>query len=154
MIAIDFLKYQHRLTYKVEKGKRYIYDLIRKNYLVQTPEEVVRQLVLVYLLEEKGYSKNRLSVERGLKVNSRSKRFDILVFDEQMGTFLLVECKAPNVPVTQATFRQIASYNLPLKVRYLMVTNGIGTYCCEMDYSNGSFLFLNEVPAFPGISSQ
>ena len=110
-----------------------IHDPIRRKYLVQTPEETVRQLTVQYLIEEKGYPQNRISVEKALKVNELTKRFDILVFERAMKPFLLVECKAPNIPISQDTFRQIAIYNMPLSVRFLMVTNGNDTYCCEMD---------------------
>ena len=83
-----------------------------------------------------------------MKINDRLKRFDILVYDENTKPQLLVECKAPNVKLTEDTFHQIANYNLALQVRYLLVTNGIDSYCCEMDYLKQSFEFLPEVPSF------
>jgi hypothetical protein len=83
-----------------------------------------------------------------------AKRCDILAFQKDMQPFMLVECKAPQVPISQDTFRQIAIYNLPLRVPYLMVTNGRQTYCCEMDYNNNGFTFLQEVPHYPAFASQ
>ena len=152
-IIIDYFRFQDRLVFRKSGGQRMIHDPIRRKYLVQTPEETVRQLTVQYLIEEKGYPQNRISVEKALKVNELTKSFDILVFERAMKPFLLVECKAPNIPISQDTFRQIAIYNMPLSVRFLMVTNGNDTYCCEMDYEAASFTFLEEVPPFPTHSS-
>jgi hypothetical protein len=121
---------------------------------VLLPEELVRQLVVQYLILEKGYSKNRIALEKALRVNTLEKRCDILIYDLEMKPFLLVECKAPEVKISQEVFRQIAWYNMPLKVPYLMVTNGITTYCCEMDYTLETFRFLPEVPAYVALSSK
>ena len=147
-LHIDFLKYQDKLVVKKEEEVIKIYDPIRRKYLVKGPEEIVRQLVIQYMILEKGYVKNRMAVEKMLKINERLKRFDILVYDENTSPLVLVECKAPNIKVSEDTFHQIANYNLALKTKYLLVTNGIKTYCCEMDYVNQSFEFLNEVPSF------
>ena len=91
-----------------------------------------------------------MAVEKMLTVNGLVKRFDILIYDEHTAPFFLVECKAPSVRVSEDTFRQIAAYNLSLQVKYLLVTNGINSYCCEMDYQKQSFEFLQEVPSFAG----
>ena len=109
---------------------------------------MVRQLIIHYLLTEKGYNKNRLSLEKGLKVNTLSKRFDVLAYDMQMQPFLLIECKAPQVPVGTAAFQQIANYNTTLKVPYLLVSNGRENYCCFIDYEKENFLFLDAIPDF------
>jgi len=145
-INIDFSKYKEFLTIKKEGEKYYIFDPIRKKYLVLQPEELVRQLVLEYLIREKGYSKNRVQVERLFTVNTRRKRCDILIFDEQTQPYLLVECKSAKIPITQATFDQIAQYNLELKVPFLLLTNGLVTYCCRMNHKAESYDFLAEVP--------
>lgn len=146
MISIDLIPYKSKLRLKKEGGKTYVFDFIRGKWLVLLPEELVRQLLVLYLIEEKGYSKNRIAIERGLKVNNLSKRCDILLFDNQTNPSLLVECKAPNVKINQDVFRQIAIYNLPLEVEYLLVTNGIQTYCCKMNYTEKSWEFLEEIP--------
>ena len=149
-LQIDFLKYHDLLVFKKMDGTIKVYDSVRKRYFVKGPEEIVRQLVVHYLTKEKYYNKNRIAVEKMLLVNGLRKRFDILVYDETTTPYFLVECKAPHVPVTEDTFRQIASYNMSLQVNYLLVTNGIITYCCEMDYQQQSFDFLKEVPSFAG----
>ncbi len=151
-IDLQLLRYQEKLRTKTEENKRYIYDPIRKKFLVLGPEEMVRQLTLCYLIDFKKYNKNRIRVEKGLKLNGLSKRCDILVYDMEMTPFLLVECKAPDVPITQSTFEQIGRYNLPLRVPYLMLTNGLTSFCCQVNYESQSFDFLDSIPDFPTLA--
>jgi len=148
MIAVDYTIYKGQLSVKKQDGKRWIFDQIRRKYLVLQPEEFVRQLVICYLLKERAYNHNRIAIEKKLEVNGMTKRCDILVFQKDMQPWLLVECKAPGVVLSEATFRQVAMYNMPLQVQYLMVTNGHTTYCCRMDYAQNEFEFLDEIPAF------
>ena len=143
---LHLMDYQESLKLRSEHGKRFIFGLIRKKWLVLQPEELVRQLVLLCFID-RGYPKNRIAVEKGLKVNSLSKRCDILMYDQSLSPFLLVECKAPQVKISQDTFRQIAWYNMPLKVPYLLVTNGIHSFCCKIDFAAESFSFLTEIPS-------
>ena len=144
-IRIDLMAYQEELRIRREGEKRYIFDPIRKKWLVLQPEELVRQLLIHFLQKEKGYSKNRIAVERGLKVNTLEKRCDLLLFDADHRPLMLVEVKAPKVKIDQKTLDQIARYNLPLRVKYLLVTNGINSYCCKMDYQQESFTFLKSL---------
>jgi predicted type IV restriction endonuclease len=153
-IELNLLEFQANLNLVKREGKVFIFDPIRNKYLVQTPEEIVRQLFLSYLLSSKGFPKNRVRTEKMLKVNELTKRCDILVFDWDMQPYFLVECKSPSVPLTEASLRQVASYNLPLKVKYLVLTNGITNYCCELDYENGQWQFLESIPAFPNQPSK
>ena len=146
MISLNLLDFQSHLKIKKEGGKQFLFCPIRKKYLVLQPEELVRQLLLVYLTQEKKYAQSRISAERGLKVNELERRFDLLIYDTNTQPFILVECKAPAVKITQATFEQVANYNLSLRVPYLLTTNGISTFCCAMDYENESFEFLAEIP--------
>lgn len=149
----DLLQYQPRLQFRKSGGIVQIHDCIRRRYLVQTPEEVVRQLVICFLRENKGCPVSLVAVEKALKINDRIKRFDILVYAPDSRPFLLVECKAPDVSLSGETFFQAGVYNLPLQVPFLMITNGIDCYCCKMDYESKSFAFLEEVPSHPSQSS-
>ena len=133
---------------KKEAGKHYILDLIRRKYVALTPEEWVRQHVVQYILHEKKYPKSLVNVEKSLKVNGLTKRYDIVVFQPNGKIFLLIECKAPEVSITQNTFDQIARYNLSLKAEYLMVTNGLNHYFCQMDFEKEEYVFLKELPEF------
>lgn len=148
MIDINYSKHKPNLKLKKEGEKHYIFDPIRQKYLILQPEEVVRQLVLEYLIKEKGYKKNFLRTEMMLTINTRRKRCDILAFDDATKPWLLVECKAAYVPISQDTFDQIARYNLALGVEYLMLTNGLTTYCCQMNHDLETYDFLEEIPEF------
>lgn len=147
-IELGLMRFKDSLKVKREGGKRFVFDSIRKKWLALQPEELVRQLVILYLLEEKQYNRNRINLERGFKFNSLQKRFDLLVYDMDVMPYLLVECKAPHVPITNEVFEQAAWYNMELKVRYLLVTNGIESYCCGINYDNHTYEYLKAVPDF------
>ncbi len=145
MQELNFPKYSFRL--KNSENKSAIFDAIRKKFIILTPEEWVRQHVVRYLLEEKNYPVSLTNVEKTIKINDLIKRYDIVVYNSDGSIFLLVECKAPHVKITQETFDQIARYNLALKAEYLMVTNGINHYYCIMDFENQKYVFLEELPS-------
>lgn len=146
MQKLNFPKYSFR--FKNSENKTYIFDVIRKKFLLLTPEEWVRQHVVNFLIEEKNYPKSLINVEKLVKVNGINKRYDVVVFRNDGSIFLLVECKAPEVKITQQTFDQIAQYNLVLKAENLMVTNGLNHYFCKMDFENERYIFLKELPLF------
>lgn len=148
LVAINLLKYQAQLDIKYTNAQKYIFGIIRKKYLVLTPEEIVRQLILHYLIEEQGYPKNRIRVEMGLEVNEMTKRCDILVFNKALEPILLVECKSAKVKIDDKVFDQIAQYNMSLKVPYLLVTNGPVNYCSIINREEKTFEFLKEVPHY------
>lgn len=148
-LDLPLLDLQQYLKTRTAKGQRQVFDLIRRKWLVMGPEELVRQLLLLYLVREKGYSPNRIGIEKMLVVNTLTRRCDILIYAGDMSPWMLVECKAPSVPVTQAVFDQVARYNLPLRVPFLAVSNGLQTYCCAMDYEASSYVFLDLLPEFP-----
>ncbi len=131
----------------MRQSQRLVFDPIRRKAVVLTPEELLRQLVLQYLLEVMRYPANRIRSEIGLTLNGRPKRCDIAVFDAALQPWLLVECKSPKVALNQATFEQVARYNLQFRAPFLAVTNGLATYCCALDFENGSFSFLPDFPA-------
>jgi len=112
------------------------------------PEEWVRQHVVHFLIQTKQYPKSLINVEKQLVVNHLKKRYDIVVFQPNGSIDLLVECKAPEVTIDQASFDQIARYNLQLQSNYLMVTNGLNHYYCKMDIDREKYKFLKEIPDF------
>ncbi|MET2984989.1 type I restriction enzyme HsdR N-terminal domain-containing protein [Aureibaculum conchae] len=146
MIVLNLPKAE--LSIKSKENKQFIFDIIRKKYMVLTPEEWVRQHVIHYLIHEKNYPKSIIAVEKQLTFNTLKKRFDVLVFNTKGLPELIVECKAPNVKITQDTFDQIARYNLKLNADYLMVTNGLQHYFCKMDAVNEGYIFLEELPNY------
>lgn len=146
MQKLNFPEYLFR--FKNSENKVLIFDEIRKKFVVLTPEEWVRQHVVKFLLEEKKYPKSYINVEKNIKINGLTKRYDIVVFNPDGSIFLLVECKAQEVSITQNVFDQIARYNLKLNAQYLMVTNGLNNYFCQMDFENEKYIFLKELPPF------
>ncbi len=146
MIKLNFPTYSFR--FKNSKNKVSIFDEIRKKYIFLTPEEWVRQHVVQFLLLDKKYPKSLINVEKVIKINTLTKRYDAVVFEPNGEIFLLVECKAPEIAISQHTFDQIARYNLVLKAKYLMVTNGLNHYFCQMDFENEKYVFLKELPEY------
>ena len=146
MQKLNFPNYTFR--FKNSENKVAIFDEIRKKFILLTPEEWVRQHVVHYLLNEKKYPKSYINVEKVLKINGLTKRYDVVVFNPDGSIFLLIECKAPQVTITQNTFDQIARYNMTLNANYMMVTNGLNHYFCHMDYEQEKYNFLRELPEF------
>lgn len=144
--ALNLPPYPFQL--KEEGGKLYIFDEIRKKHLILTPEEWVRQHFIQYLIKERNYPKGLINIEGGLKVNELAKRSDILLFNTNGDKYLLVECKANTVKLTQKAFDQLARYNTTHKARIIVLTNGLEHYCCEIDHDNKTYKFLQEVPVY------
>ena len=146
MQKLQFPSYSFR--FKNSENKIAIFDEIRKKFILLTPEEWVRQHVVQYLLQDKNYPKSYINIEKLIKVNELNKRYDIVVYQPNGELFLLIECKAPEVKISQQTFDQIARYNLALNAKYLMVSNGLNHYFCKIDFENEKYVFLEELPNF------
>ena len=136
------------LKTKLVEGTTQVFDQVRKKYLVLTPEEWVRQHFIHYLNQEKNYPLGLMGVEQMVKYNGMQTRADIVLYTTEGKPNMIVECKAPNVKITQDAFNQIAKYNFKLKVRYLVLTNGIQHFCCQMDYETNGIKFLEEIPSY------
>ena len=146
MQKLNFQLYNFR--FKNNENKLSIFDEIRKKFIILTPEEWVRQHVVQFLLEEKKYPKSLINVEKVLKINGLRKRYDVVVFNSDGSIFILIECKAPEIKIAQATFDQIARYNMTMNAQFLMVTNGLNHYFCQMDYENEKYTFLENLPNY------
>lgn len=149
MQQLNFPTYNFR--FKNSENKTAIFDEIRKKFIILTPEEWVRQNVVQYLIQQKKYPKSLINVEKLLKINGLVKRYDVVVFNNDGSIFILVECKAPEIKISQQTFDQIARYNMTLNAEHLMVTNGHNHYFCQMDFENERYSFMRELPDY-GIS--
>ncbi|MFT3795732.1 type I restriction enzyme HsdR N-terminal domain-containing protein [Flavobacterium sp.] len=143
MQKLNFKNYVFRFR---NAGRVSIFDEIRKKFIILTPEEWVRQHVVHFLMHEKKYPKSLINVEKVLTVNGLTKRYDVVVFNPDGSIFILVECKAPQVAISQTVFDQIARYNMTMQSQLLMVTNGKQHYFCQMDYANEQYVFLRELP--------
>jgi len=138
----------YEFRYRTQGGVRQVLDVYRKRYVMLTPEEEVRQRFARYLVEEKGFPAALVQTEYALQLNKMSKRCDILVHKPAGTPAVLVECKAPEVKINQAVFDQAARYNLVCKVKYLMVTNGLNHYCCQINFETQKVDFLSDIPHY------
>lgn len=125
-----------------------IFDVIRKKYVVLTPEEWVRQHFVNYLINTMKYPKALFKVESGLKYNNMQKRSDIVVHNRSGNPWMLIECKSPDIKLTQKAFNQIAVYNMTIGARYLAITNGMLHYCCRAGNTSQDANFLESFPMF------
>ncbi|QMU65202.1 MAG: restriction endonuclease subunit R [Flavobacteriaceae bacterium] len=137
-------------TFKIKnsENKALIFDNFRKKYIILTPEEWVRQHVARFLTEAKKYPVSHIAIEKQLIFNRLKKRTDIVVYNKAGNPEIIVECKSPAVSIKQEIFDQIARYNLKLKAKYLMVTNGLEHYFCKIDTKNESYIFLEDIPEY------
>lgn len=129
-------------------GKYVIFDMIRRKYVALTPEEWVRQHFVHFLVKQKGYPRALLANEVQLILNGTKKRCDTVLYKRNLTAQMIIEYKAPHVEITQAVFDQIGRYNLVLHVDYLVVSNGIKHFCCQMDYEQKKYVFLPEIPDY------
>ena len=146
MIDLCFPNYEFRI--KNRHNKKYIFDLIRKKFILLTHEEWVRQNCIMFLINEQKIPKVLINVEKKIKVNNLTKRYDIIVYKPNGSVFILVECKSPKVNINQETFNQISIYNSEIIAQYLMLTNGLFNYYCSIDYSNQCYKFVKDFPKY------
>lgn len=122
-----------------------IFDAIRKKYVALTPEEWVRQNMVRYLIEEKNFPISRIGNEISIKINNLKKRCDTIVYDKNLVPLVIVEYKAPQIPLSQKTLDQAAVYNLKLNVKYLLLSNGMQHIFCKIDAENRRFELLETI---------
>ncbi|HMB62869.1 MAG TPA: type I restriction enzyme HsdR N-terminal domain-containing protein [Eudoraea sp.] len=146
MQSLNFPAYTFR--FKNSENKVRIFDVIRKKFVVLQPEEWVRQHVVHQLIRDKNYPHGLINVEKILTINGIKKRYDVVVYNRDGSIHILIECKSPKIKVTQEVFNQIARYNMALRSSYLMVTNGLHHYYCQMDYEKEKYIFLQGIPDF------
>ncbi len=146
MQELNLPAYEFRI--KTERTKKYIFDTVRKRFVLLTPEEWVRQHFIRYLIEEKNYPESLMAVEKQITLNGKLFRFDLLVYRRNGQPLLIAEFKAPGVKISQDTFDQVVRYNMKLKVERVVVSNGLQHFVCEIDYQQNSYKYLREVPEF------
>lgn len=143
----------YNIKVKNEDGRRKIFDILRCKYFVITPEEWVRQHFIHFLIDHKGYPVSLLANEVALSVGDKVIRADSVLYDKNLSPRMIIEYKAPHIKLTQKVFDQISAYNLLLHVDYLIVSNGIETYICKMDYAQQTYVFLETVPDYKSLDS-
>jgi hypothetical protein len=142
MIVLNFPVSDFRL--KEQAGQRFIFDGIRKKWLVLTEEEWVRQNIVRYLIVAKKYPATLIALEKSLELNGLKKRFDVLVYDVQHLPWMLIECKAPHVLLTDAALQQVLRYNISIPVPYIIITNGNSTFGWQKEHG-----ILKKLEALP-----
>ncbi len=139
---------EYQLNIKKKDNSLIILDTLRKRWVTLTPEEWVRQNFVRFLIDDRQFPAALMNNEISLTQNGIKRRCDTLVSDMQGSPIVIVEYKAPSVEITQKTFDQIVRYNMVLKARYLIVSNGMRHYCCKIDYENNSYSFLENIPSY------
>lgn len=137
---------QVELRYRKDDGILKVFDSLRSKYVAFTPEEYVRQLFTAWLINELHFPKSLISNEVSISLNNTRRRCDTIVFRNDGTPLMIVEYKSPTVNINQKVFDQIARYNMVLKSRFLVVSNGFNHYCCEMLYDKNTYAFLPAIP--------
>lgn len=145
---------EHKFKIKETAHGLVIFDELRTRYVALTPEEWVRQNFVAYLINHKGFPAALMSNEVSMMLNGIKRRCDTLVCDNHGSTLLIAEYKAPSVAITQQVFDQIVRYNMVLRARYLIVTNGLQHYLCTINYEKNTYSFSNDIPAYSEIANK
>ena len=147
MVKLNLPEYEYSVK-KRDDGSWAIWDRLRERWVSLTPEEWVRQHFVEWLIGEKQFPAALMGNEVSLMQNGISRRCDTVVADRTGAPLVIVEYKAPHINVTQKTFDQIVRYNMVLHARYLIVSNGLKHYCCQINYESSSYSFLEEIPCY------
>jgi hypothetical protein len=136
------------LKTKVVNSKEYLFDELRKKWILSTPEELVRQQFWKYLHFEKQYPVSLMAIEKTIVLNGLKKRFDLLIYDRNGNPHIIVECKSRKIKIDESTVDQILSYQYKIGAKYLILTNGINTYCLEIDLASKKVNYLKDIPRY------
>jgi len=139
-MQLGFPTYNFKI--KREENANYVFDIVRKKYVLLTPEELVRQHLIHFLHHERGFPLSLMAIEKGILINRRRKRFDVLIINPQAKPLMIIECKSPDVKLTDETLMQIAVYNSHFQCPFLLVTNGI--YHAWTTFSDGKVKPMTE----------
>lgn len=146
MIKLNLPEFQFR--FKNSANKTYIFDEIRKKFVLVTPEEWVRQNFIQFLIQVKNYPPSLMAVEKKVDINNQPQRFDLLVYSRKGKPWLMAEFKSPEIKISQQAFDQVVRYNMALKADFVLVSNGLQHYFCQMNYEKNNYTYLKEVPDF------
>lgn len=149
MWELNLPSYSFRI--KIQNNKKVIFDNQRKRFVTLTPEEWVRQHFIRYIIEEKKYPASLIAIEKQIMVNGLKKRCDAVVYSAEMIPIMIIEFKAPTIEISQNTFDQAAVYNSKLNVKYLIISNGLSHFSCEIDTTNARYHFFENLPDYNSI---
>ena len=149
MLELNLPPFDIRIA--TRNGRPSVFDRLRKKYVALTPEEWVRQHFINFLITEKEYPEALIANEIQVMLNGQQKRSDSVIYNRKGEPLVIIEYKAPDVAITQKVFDQIARYNIVLRVRYLIVSNGITHYCCQVDYDKQTIEYLPDIPNYDNL---
>jgi hypothetical protein len=144
MISINYPEPEFKV--KNEEGREFIFDSLRKKWLLLTPEEWVRQNFIAYLIKDKGYPSSFISLEKKILLGELTKRFDILIYDQNYKPWMMVECKSSEIHLDEVVLQQLLRYNISIPVPYLVITNG--NACYAYSRNTGALVSLEDIPLF------
>ena len=144
MIKIEYPPFEPKIRW--ETDKEFIFDEVRRQWVILTPEEWVRQNFLQYIIRVKGYPAPLIAVEKEIYLGELTKRFDIVVYDRNTNPWMIIECKELNIGLDESVFNQVLRYNINLQAAYVVITNG--AYCYAFVGKAGKFEALTELPVF------
>jgi hypothetical protein len=146
MVKLNLPEFEYSV--KKAEGKVWIFDIIRKRFLVLTPEEWVRQHFVNYIITDLKYPRALIKIETGLIYNKLSKRSDIIVYNRDGLPWMVIECKAPDQKLSQQTLEQVTMYNASMKAKYIVVTNGLQHFCCEVNWNEKATTLMKSFPDY------
>lgn len=149
MFALNLPAFEANIT--TSNGQSRIFDILRRRFVALTPEEWVRQHFVHFLIQHKGYPPALMGNELSITLNGTTRRCDSILYSKDGTPVMIMEYKAPSIPVTQKVFTQICSYNYVLRVPYLVVSNGIKHYCCKIDAASKKATFLQDIPDYAAL---
>lgn len=147
MTELNLPKYNMRIS-RDRNNNIKIFDSIRKKFVSLTPEEYVRQHFTNWLINYLHYPMGLIANEVKISLNSTIKRCDTIVYSNTGDPMMIIEYKAPHISINQNVFDQIVRYNMVLKTKYLVVSNGMQHYCCIINYDNNSYQFIPHIPTY------
>ncbi|HSG67732.1 MAG TPA: type I restriction enzyme HsdR N-terminal domain-containing protein [Bacteroidales bacterium] len=152
MQQLNLPEYEFRL--KKTGDQVSIFDEVRKKFVALTPEEWVRQNFVRFMIDHKNVPAGLVALEKSIVMNTMSRRPDVLIHDRAGKPVMVIECKSPDVKISQGAFDQVARYNAVLRVPYVVVTNGLDHYCCRMEFPDNTYTFLREIPDYGHMTGQ
>ncbi len=143
---------ESRIKTRIYNGRKEIFDPVRRKFVVLTPEEWVRQVFVDYLIHQKKYPAGLISIENEVKGHYKKSRTDIRVYNTQKDVLMVIECKAPEIKLSNQVFEQASRYNMQLKAPWLVITNGKEYFCAHINHKSNSSEFINEIPQYNEIN--
>lgn len=116
---------------RTPKGRTEVFDRVRGRWLVLTPEEWVRRHIVEYMLSDCGFLSEQIVEEYPVELNGMAQRADIVAMGSDCKPLVVVECKEPNVKIDRTVLNQVVRYNSVIGARYIVMSNGIDTFCYE-----------------------